>query len=213
MLLKSLNHLFTYSLIHLLLERCLLDLSISDNVTLELYWIAKKSVCCCLLLFWSGMDWETRKLFGMDWEWSLKLQTWKGEREVAWADRSPVVWLPLAGAGYRRDNAPGPGVTLWSIDSRQPQFLQFGWREKVRILDLQRGMRSTRSEPGGGQWTNQEQSILIIRLGPFGWEGLGMRGERGGLFPNTMTRALSSIDDKHNHTVLHENEQGKSWWW
>ena len=38
-----------------------------------------------------------------------------------------------------------------------------------------------------------------------------MRGERGGLFPNTMTRALSSIDDKHNHIVLHENEQGKSW--
>ena len=99
----------------------------------------KKSVCCCFFLLWSGMDWETRKLFGMDWEWSLKLQTWKGEREVAWADRSPVVWLPLAGAGYRRDNAPGPGVTLWSIDSRQPQFLQFGWREKVRILDLQRG--------------------------------------------------------------------------
>ena len=65
MLLKSLNHLFTYSLIHLLLERCLLDHSISDNDTDEAVLVIKSLfVVAC---FCYGPEWIERRESCLEW--------------------------------------------------------------------------------------------------------------------------------------------------
>ena len=75
-----------------------------------------------------------------------------------------------------------------------------------------------------GQWTDQKYSIwgaifewtlpwievIIIRLPEgLGWEGLGMRGERGVCFQTRWLALSASIDDKHNLTVLHEKQHGR----